>query len=355
MTIVALIDEARAAGARQRLCCEVVGIDVRTLQRWRAKDVGDDMRMGPKAEPANKLSASERVEVLAIAGSPEHRDKSPKQIVPNLADMGRYVASESSFYRVLREEGQLAHRGRQKPRTSKPPLEYCATGPGQVLSWDITYMRAPVRGMFFYLYLYIDVWSRKVVGWRVEDRECGELASELLRGVCAREGLGETTVVHQDNGGPMKGATLKATMEMLGITPSFSRPHVSDDNPFSESAFRTLKYRPSYPHGAFDSIEAAREWVRRFVAWYNHEHLHSGIGFVSPDDRHAGLSDGILTHRKAIYEAARRRNPTRWSGDTRAWKADEEVFLNPSKKPRQAPGASRAGEAPSDRSRGAVA
>ena len=331
MSIVALIDEAEAAGARQAACCEVVGMHVRTLQRWLAKNIGDDMRMGPKSEPANKLTATERAEVLAIAASPEYCNKSPKQIVPDLADQGRYVASESTFYRVLRDEDQLVHRGRQKPRSSNPPREYRATGPGQVLSWDITYMRAPVLGMFFYLYLYIDVWSRKIVGWRVEDRECGELASELLRRVRDSEKLIDGAVVHQDNGGPMKGATFKATMDGLGITASFSRPRVSDDNPFSEAAFRTLKYHPSYPHGAFESIESARTWVGDFVAWYNHVHMHSGSGFVTPANRHAGLSDTILHRRGAVYESARLRNPHRWSGPTRAWIAPSEVILNPAK------------------------
>lgn len=311
-----------------------MGLDVRTLQRWRAKDIGDDMRMGPKSEPGNKLTSEERAKVVAIASSAEYCEKSPKQIVPDLADKGHYVASESTFYRVLREEQMLAHRGRQQPRTSKPPEEFCATGPGQVLSWDITYLRAPVRGVFFYLYLYLDVWSRKIIGWRVEDRECGYLASELLREVCLREGLEEGAVIHQDNGGPMKGATFKATMDMLGVTASFSRPRVSDDNPFSEAAYRTLKYHPSYPRGAFESIDGAREWVRRFVDWYNHEHLHSGIGFVSPADRHAGMSNAILSQRKAVYEAAKRRHPARWSGRTRAWKADTKVFLNPTKQTR---------------------
>lgn len=331
MTLIALIDEAMAAGARQKRCCEVVGLDVRTLQRWHAKGVGDDMRMGPKTDPTNKLSAAERAEVLSVAASPEYRDKSPKQIVPDFADKGRYVASESTFYRVLREEDQLTHRGRQKPRTSAPPTEHHATGPGQVLSWDITYLRAPVLGAFYFLYLYIDVWSRKIVGWRIDNRECGELASELLREVCQLEGLDAGVVLHQDNGAPMKGATFKATMERLGVTASFSRPRVSDDNPFSESAYRTLKHHPTYPHGPFASIEAARQWVRAFVAWYNHEHLHSGIGFVSPADRHNGHSDAILARRRTVYEAARKRNPARWSSNTRAWTAPSKVTLNPTK------------------------
>jgi transposase InsO family protein len=311
----------------------VIGINTRTLQRWRKLDGGDDMRMGPKTEPANKLSAAERAEVLAIAASAQYCDKSPKQIVPSLADEGRYVASESTFYRVLREENLLAHRGRQKPRAANPPREHSATGPGQVMSWDITYLRAPVLGMFFYLYLYLDVWSRKIVGWCVEDRECGELASQLLRDICKREQLDKAVVLHQDNGAPMKGATFKATMEKLGVTASFSRPHVSDDNPFSESVYRTLKYHPTYPHGPFESLDAARAWVSAFVAWYNFEHLHSSIGFVSPADRHNGRSNEILAQRRSVYKAARRRNPARWSSDIRAWQAPAAVILNPAKDP----------------------
>jgi transposase InsO family protein len=167
--------------------------------------------------------------------SPAYRDKSPKQIVPLLADEGKYIASESTTYRVLREEDQLVRRGRTKPPESRPPREHRATGPNQVYSWDITYLRAPIAGMFFFLYLYIDVWSRKIVGFRVAEVEDGEIASQLLTELCAAEGVDpEALVVHQDNGAPMKGATFKATMDKLGVTASFSRPRVSDDNAFSE-------------------------------------------------------------------------------------------------------------------------
>lgn len=325
------IAEAMAAGARLAPCCEEVGIDPRTIQRWRVQDVGDDMRLGPKTEPRNKLSAPERSEVLEIASRPEYRDKSPKQIVPDLADKGEYVASESTFYRVLRAEGQLAHRGRAKPRTSVKPQEYRATGPGQVLSWDITYLRSPVAGMFFYLYLYIDVWSRKIMGYKVEEVECGELASSLLKDICKREGLDAGIVLHMDNGAVMKGATFKATMDWLGITSSFSRPRVSDDNPFSEAMFRTVKYHPSYPHKPFESLDAARQWVERFVQWYNHHHLHSGIGFVTPVARHEGRSERILRGRRRVYRAAQRRHPERWSGRIRAWTTPNTVLLNPAK------------------------
>lgn len=331
--ILGWLDEAQAAGARLAPACRELGLDARTVQRWRARGGGDDRRHGPKTEAPNKLSAVERREVLEVANRPEFRDLSPKQIVPKLADQGRYVASESTFYRVLREEKQLAHRGRAKAPSSRPPSEQRATGPGQVWSWDITYLRSSVTGMFFYLYLFIDVWSRKVVAYDVHEEECTERASELLEQALACEGLAHVDLVlHSDNGSPMKGATLKATMERLGVIPSFSRPRVSDDNPFSEALFRTLKYRPDYPRRPFESCEEARTWSASFVAWYHREHLHSGIGYVTPLDRHEGRDEAILQARRAVYEAARQRHPERWArGKTRPWRAPHEVLLNPAK------------------------
>lgn len=276
--------------------------------------------------------------MLSVANGVEFRNKSPKQIVPALADQGEYVASESTFYRVLREEKQLAHRGRAKRKSAKRPTDYLATRPCQVWSWDITYLRGPIRGAFFYLYLYIDIWSRKLVGQAVHETEDGQLASELLTQALCCEGIGrEGLVVHQDNGSPMTGATFAATMERLGIIPSFSRPRVSDDNPFSESVNRTMKYCPQYPSGPFASLEAAREWIVKFVAWYNNEHLHSGIGFVTPASRHEGKHRPILSSRRRVYAAARRRHPERWSGEVRAWASPEIVRLNP---PRDNAGAS---------------
>lgn len=332
MKIVGLIDEARAAGARLGSACGELGLDPRTIQRWRAQQLGDDRRHGPKSAPKNKLSKSERQQVLSIANSPRYRDKSPKQIVPLLADEGKYVASESTFYRVLRQDNQLAHRGRAKPAQARAPREHRASGPNQVYSWDITYLRAPIAGMFFYLYLYIDVWSRKIVGYRVAEVEDGHIASQLLSEVCAGQGVcPEQLVVHQDNGAPMKGATFKATMDKLGVTASFSRPPVSDDNPFSEALFKTMKYVPEYPKGAFCSLTAAIAWVSAFVDWYNHQHLHSAIGFVTPADRHEGRSEQILARRRSVYQAAKQRHPQRWSGAPRNWTSDNVVVLNPTK------------------------
>jgi putative transposase len=270
--------------------------------------------------------------VLELSNRAEYRNLSPKQIVPKLADSGCYVASESTFYRVLRDEGQLAHRGRAKVASSKPPEAHVAAGPQEVWSWDITYLRSDVVGKFYYLYLHVDVWSRKIVGWAVHEAECSELATAVLNTALRTEGIdGRGLVVHQDNGSPMKGATLKATMERLGVIASYSRPRVSDDNPYSESLFRTLKYRPEYPRRPFTSPDEARTWVQGFVAWYNHEHLHSGIGFVTPAERHAGRAEAVLAARRAVYADAYLRHPERWSGATRAWKHPLEVRLNPQK------------------------
>ncbi len=234
------------------------------------------------------------------------------------------------MYRVLREADQLKHRAASNPPTRHRPSELVATSPGQVWSWDITYLKSPVLGVFFYLYLVVDIFSRKVVAAEVHVAEDSERAAELIAQACAAEGIDpDQLALHSDNGSPMKGATLLATLQELGVMPSFSRPRVSDDNPFSEALFRTAKYRPEYPSGPFASLEAARAWVKWFIQWYNHEHLHSGIRFVTPAQRHAGEDVRILERRRAVYEAARARNPERWSGDVRDWSRINEVRLNP--------------------------
>lgn len=328
--ILDLVDEMIAEGVSVEAATKVIGLSARSVERWRRQqDGGEDQRRGPKSAPSNKLSAKERESVLKVADSPEYRDLSPKQIVPKLADAGKYVASESTFYRILREQGQLAHREKSRPASPKP-VEHVATGPCQVWSWDITYLRSALRGCFYYLYLIVDIWSRKIVGWSVEQSESTDLAAALLRRTCAELGIDPNgLVLHSDNGGPMKGSTMLATLQRLGVVPSFSRPHVSDDNPYSESLFRTMKYRPSYPSKPFSSIEEARQWVARFVAWYNTEHLHSAIGFVAPDDRHSGHDILLLQRRRAVYQRARRQHPERWSGEARSWPHIEEVTLNP--------------------------
>ena len=324
-----LVEEAVAAGARRWRACEVLGLAVRTLERW--GDVDDDGRHGPNTVPANKLSDAEREKLIAIATSPEFRDHSPSQIVPRLADRGEYVASESTFYRVLRDEDMQHHRGRSRPPVSRPH-EHVADGPWQVGSWDITYLRSLVRGQFFYLYLVEDVWSRKILGWAVHDVESADHAAALVERIRDEAGPGIDLagwILHSDNGSAMKGATMLATLQRLGVVPSFSRPRVSDDNPYVESLFRTAKYCPHFPLRRFDSVDDARAWVAGFVGWYNDEHQHSGIGFVAPSDRHAGRDVAILAARRATYSRARERHPERWARNTRPWARPAIVTLNP--------------------------
>jgi transposase InsO family protein len=311
----------------------MLGLTCRTVQRWRNQNGGYDRRNGPKSSPANKLTPAERQQVLAVANSPEYRDISPRQIVPRLADQGRYVASESTFYRILRAENQLTHRERCRPVTHRRPKEKKATGPCQVWSWDITYLKTTIKGQFFYLYIILDVWSRKIMAAQVYAAERDQNSSLLFTdAICQHSINTEGLILHSDNGSPMKGSTMLATLQHLGVMPSFSRPQVSNDNPYSESLFRTLKYRPEYPSQPFASIPEAQQWVDRFVLWYNTEHRHSEIRFVTPDERHYGQEKAILDKRKDVYEQARRKNPDRWIRQTRNWEPIGTVILNPAPK-----------------------
>jgi putative transposase len=333
--MMALVDEAIGSGARQAKVCEAISLNERTLQRWqrdKTQGVGD-RRPARVQAPKNRLSEAERERVLAVANSPEFGHLPPSQIVPRLVDQGEYIASESTFYRVLKAAKQLKHRGAEKPAKQRyKPRALAATAPGQLFSWDITYLPAQVIGAYFYLYLFMDIYSRKVVGWQVYETESSELAGEVMRDICARENIApQQVVLHSDNGGPMKGATMLATLQKLGVVPSFSRPACSNDNPFSESLFKTLKYRPSYPQRSFASLMDARQWVGTFVRWYNEEHRHSAIKFVTAAQRHAGIDVELLSKRTNVYEAAKAKHPERWSGATRSWEPVTIVHLNPEK------------------------
>jgi transposase InsO family protein len=331
---IKLIDEAVAAGARLYKACEVLGISTRTLRRWRNADDLTDQRKGADKHCPHALSDEEKARIVAVCNEPQYASLPPSQIVPRLADEGIYMASEASFYRVLREHDQVHRRGRaQPPRQVHKPLAIATTGPNQTWSWDITYLPTIVRGQFFRLYMVLDIYSRKITGWEVHLEELACHAATLIEkaSLCHNVQPGQLTL-HADNGSPMKGATMLATLQRLGILPSFSRPSVSDDNPYSESLFRTLKYTPAYPGKPFACIEDARAWVLRFVEWYNHEHRHSGIGFVTPAQRHDGEDKAILAHRSRVYEQAKANKPLRWrTRPTRNWEPVEVVYLNPDK------------------------
>ncbi len=333
--IVEVIAAATASGARLFKACEKVGIASSTYRRWQDQGtVCEDQRpMVTRSEPLNKLDEEEREKVRAVFHEPEFASLPPSQVVPALADKGVYMASESTCYRILRESGEQHERGRAERRNRRAkPIEVVTTGPNQAWCWDVTYLKGPVRGLFFYLYMIMDVFSRKIVGWEVHDRECGELASMLVRRAVMLEGcLRRPDLLHADNGSPQRSATLRATLEQLGISASYSRPRVSNDNAYSEALFRTTKYRPDYPFNGFETLEESRNWVLGFVRWYNEEHRHSAIKFVTPLERHTGNDVEILQQREVVYAEAKAQHPARWSGDTRDWSRPESVVLNPDK------------------------
>ncbi len=335
LKLMKFINEATDDGARKKIACHEVGISIRTFQRWSSgNEVQCDRRpTASHAVPLNKLSDDERQQILDICCRLEFANLPPSQIVPILADRGEYIASESTFYRVLKEENLLHHRGRDKPRGStKKPTSHTAKAANQVWTWDISYLPTTVIGRYFYLYMIVDIYSRMIVGWEVHLAESGEHASELLeRSVWSQKCVKSNLVLHSDNGSPMKSLTFQAKMYDLGILSSRSRPRVSNDNPFSESLFRTVKYCPRWSSEGFETLENARTWVLKFVEWYNNEHRHSRINFVAPSQRHRGEDAEILSKRKAFYETQKSRNPTRWSGETRNWQAMGPVNLNPEK------------------------
>jgi putative transposase len=333
--MITLIEEASTAGARLAKACEVVNVSVRTVQRYRRHgEIKPDRRKDAAVGrvPANRLSEQERAEILATANQPQFAHLPPSQIVPALADEGRYLASESSFYRVLRDKNQLAHRGRAKAPSHSRPQSLEATAPNQLWSWDITYLATTVKGLYFYLYLILDVYSRKIVGWEIYAEESADHAAKTFRKAYLREGVaGQSLVLHSDNGSPMKGATMLGTLQKLGVVPSFSRPSVSNDNPYSEALFKTLKYRPDFPDQPFDILDQARQWVTGFTHWYNEKHRHSALKFVTPGQRHRGEDKGILIQRKILYEAAKAKQPERWSANCRNWSRPAVITLNPTK------------------------
>ena len=331
--LIELIKEAIASGARISPSCDIVGISIRTYERWTYGGVIniDQRPLAQRPEPKNKLSHDEYKSVLRIANLPQYADLSPSQIVPSIADKGMYLASESTFYRILRNENMQNHRGSSKfPGKAKEPETHIAYEPNRVWTWDITSLNTSVRGLYYKLYMIIDIFSRKIVGWEVWEEETGEHANELIEQAVMAEGARKNLLVlNSDNGSPMKASTMKAKLEMLGVAASYSRPRVSNDNPYSESLFRTCKYRPNYPKEAFKSLEESRQWVMEFVEWYNNIHYHSGINFTTPNSRHTGEAVKIMESRKKVYLAAKELHPERWSREIRSMELPEFVALNP--------------------------
>jgi putative transposase len=340
-TIAQEVIQAHRAGARLAKACEVAGISPRTLERWRKTEglsKGDGRPLAIRPTPPHALSVQEREVILMTCNEPRFADMPPSRIVPKLADEAVYLASESSFYRVLRRANQLKHRGRaRQAQRRRPPTTHVAQAPGELWAWDMTYLPARVIGLWYYLYLILDVYSRKIVGWEVHATDDSDHAIRLVRKTALAEGIANKVVkpvLHGDNGSTLKATTVVSMLAWLQIKPSYSRPRVSNDNAYAESLFRTAKYRPEFPGKGFESLEAARDWAMRFACWYNTEHLHSGIRYVTPHERHQGSDRLILEKRHRLYQNAKAANPARWSGNTRNWTPIGAVTLNPEKEER---------------------
>lgn len=283
----------------------------------------------PRPIPARALGAEERESVLEILNSPRFVDRSPREIYATLLDENQYYCSVRTIYRILAEQGATLDRRNQlrHPVYTKPQL--LATGPNQVWSWDITKLRGPVKWKYYHLYVIIDIFSRYVVGWMVADREDADLAARLIRETCFKQGISpEQLIIHSDRGPSMKSDTVAQLLASLGVVKSHSRPHVSDDNAYSEAQFKTLKYRPDFPD-EFGSLEDARAFLRRFFRWYNEQHYHDGIGLLTPSVVHHGRAATVLAARQATLDAAYRAHPERFVKRPPAPpKLPQEVWIN---------------------------
>lgn len=320
------IDDAVKQGVNIQKCVKILDISYRTYLRWK-KDSHGDRRKGAPKTIKRKLSEEEQQLIIQYSCEMRFADTTPYYIVPSLLDDGIYIASASTFYRVLKKYGLIHHRckSRNGRRHSKPP-ELKAAGPDQVWSWDITYLKTEVRGIYLYAYVIMDVWSRKIVGWEIHDRESDEIAADMFHRLSKKLNL-KGVRLHSDNGNPMKGSTMIMMLYSLGISASFSRPRVSNDNPYSESLFKTLKYSAGYPE-YFKDEKSAREWFAGFVNWYNCEHKHSGIGYVTPSERHQGKAVGIQNKRNQVMKEHREKYPFRWGKKKFYWQSPEIIYLN---------------------------
>lgn len=287
------------------------------------------MRSGAEKSVPRKLTQEESEEIYKICCSARFKDSNPHEIYHILLDEGVYLASESSFYRILRKRKAITHRSNTKEGVSRgKPEQRIATAANQVWMWDITWLKSPVSGMWYYAYVIIDLYDRSVINWAIYENESDKHSTQLFKDACRKHGCAPK-FVHSDNGNPMKGVTLVGFFYQLGIVPSYSRPRVSDDNPFIESFFKTLKYTPGYPK-QFNSIEYARKWFADFVDWYNNRHWHSGMQYITPMQKRKGLHCQIFASRNETLSHAKEKFPNRWGKrNTQKFIVKEQEILNP--------------------------
>ncbi len=316
--------------------CRAFGVHPRTWRHRRQKKAGTLPERRSRARPAGekrshpaKIDDDTRGEIVSTLCERRFCDLAPAQVYATLLDEEVYLASVSTMYRILREESLTGERRRGHRRTAHPTPQLSADGPGQVWSWDISRLRGPGPRDWFYLYVILDIFSRKIVGWCVDVEETETVAKRLIRVTCERENIAAGQLkLHSDRGAQMTSATIAELLEDLSVTRSLSRPRVSDDNPYSEAAFKTVKYRPTYPD-RFDSLEDARVWMRKFVTWYNTEHYHSGIGYLHPADLHNGTAGTVIDARQAVLDAAYQAHPERFiAGPPKADRPPAAAWIN---------------------------
>lgn len=313
--------------------CEAFGISRAGLYRRRA--ISNRAICVPQRRPAppRALSPEEREEVLDILHSERFQDKAPHEVYATLLDEGDYHCSIRTMYRILGENFEVKERRNQLRHPDYKKPELLATAPNQVWSWDITKLLGPVKWTYFYLYVILDIFSRYVVGWMVASCESAELAKRLITESCEKQGIqkGQLTI-HADRGSSMKSKPVAFLLSDLGITKTHSRPHTSDDNPYSEAQFKTLKYRPDFPE-RFGSIEDARAFCQTFFHWYNQEHRHTGISLLTPEMVHYGRADMIIQSRQNVLTAAYEAHPERFVRKMPLHKLlPEAAWINPPKK-----------------------
>jgi transposase InsO family protein len=324
--IVQYIQDAVEDGARVKEACACIELSYRSFLRWKAGKTHDGRKGAVKSVP-RKLSSAEEQAFFDVANTQEFRDKTPGQIVASLLEKGIYHGSERTLYRILKKREALGHRQKRRaPTKSKKPQELIATDPNQVWNWDITWLPTRVKGIFLFAYVIIDIFSRKIVGWSVEIEESPELAAALFRRTINGQ-KAKPVFVHADNGGPMKGLSLVALLTMLQVNMTYNRPRVSNDNPFIESFFGSMKGHVKYPK-CFEDVEHARIWFAEFVDWYNNQHLHSGIGYVTPAQRHSGQDLDILSERQKTLNKAYEMFPERFVKGTRELLGNRAVILH---------------------------
>lgn len=295
-----------------RTACQVLGLPRSAVYRVRqaAQPVEGALRRRPVPERA--LSAKARQAVRETLNSPRFQDCSPREVYATLLDEGQYVCHWRTMYRILDEHQEVRERRNllRHPQYTRPEL--LATRPNQLWSWDITKLLGPTKWTYFYLYVILDVFSRYVVGWMAAVQEAAHLAEELIGQTCQRQGIQrQQLTLHADRGQAMTSRTVAMLLADLGVTKTHSRPYTSNDNPFSEAQFKTMKYRPDYPE-RFGSLPDVRDWGSQFFAWYNYEHHHSGIGLLTPADVHFGRAEQILHQRQQVLHAAYEQYPQRF-------------------------------------------